>query len=141
MPFDHNILLGVGHIKYNYTRPLTFSPENFPPLIKFCEEMFTAKKLIHTKYIYMMFFYAFNINDDKIISCTDIFIPPSTGTYCFPSGLTINNNDQVILSYGDNDDKCMFLTFTRQEVKDLLDTQNIVQKQARAVLFYMIKKK
>jgi len=137
VPFYHNILLGVGHIKYNYTRPLTFSPENFPPLIKFCEEMFTAKKLIHTKYIYMMFFYEFDIYDAKIISCTDIFIPPSTGTYCFPSGLTINNNDQVILSYGDNDDKCMFLTFTRQEVKDLLDTQNILLKEPRDVDFYM----
>jgi hypothetical protein len=68
-----------------------------------------------------------------------MFLPPTTGTLCFPSGLTRkNNSDLIILSYGENDDKCMFITYTIQELKNLLDAQNIVNKGANEVLFYMM---
>ena len=134
---DTNIFLGVGHIKFRHT-PMSVYP-NPSYLYQFCFDMYASSKTTHEIYIYMMFFYAFNITDGEILACSNMFIPPSKGTLCFPSGLTINN-DQVILSYGDDDDKCMFLTFTTQEIKNLLNAENIVQKQAHEVLFYMIKK-
>jgi hypothetical protein len=133
---EPNIFLGVGHIKFIHTQ-ITLFP-NPSPLYNFYE-MYKSSKTMHEIYIYMMFFYAFNIDNGDIITCSNMFLPPTTGTLCFPSGLTRkNNSDLIILSYGENDDKCMFLTYTIQELKKLLNDQNIVNKQANEVLFYMM---
>ena len=133
-PNNPEFFVGVGHIKFDYSKPINFYPKD-SELVKFCIKMSTDKNLRHQKYIYLMFFYEININDGNIKRCSNMFIPPR-GTYCFPSGLTLNNTD-IILSYGDNDDKCMVITFTTKEVENLLN-DNIVNKQANEVSFYMM---
>jgi hypothetical protein len=130
-----DFFVGVGHIKFDYSKPINFYPKD-SELVKFCIKMSTDKNLVHTKYIYLMFFYQINMTDGNITRCSNMFIPPSGGTYCFPSGLTVNNTD-IILSYGENDEKCMIITFTTKEVENLLN-DNIVNKQANEVLFYMM---
>jgi hypothetical protein len=131
-----DFFVGVGHIKFDYSKPINFYPKD-SELVNFCIKMSTDKNLTHQKYIYLMFFYEININDGNITSCSNMFIPPG-GTYCFPCGLTLNNTD-IILSYGENDEKCMITSFSIEEVTNLYsDENNIVNKQANEVLFYMM---
>jgi hypothetical protein len=68
-----------------------------------------------------------------------MFIPPSTGTLCFPSGLTFNNTTrEVILSYGDNDDKCRILLFSLDKLYEFLNKDNYAHSPAEDVSFLML---
>ena len=133
---QNNIYTGVGHIKYDYRDMGIYPPGS--PLLAFHNQMIALGKTFHPVYVYLMFFYSFDMNTGNIVSCSSMFIPFSTGTLCFPSGLTFNNTTrEVILSYGDDDAKCRILLFSIEKIHEVLN-RNYVNSEAREVLFLML---
>jgi hypothetical protein len=134
---QNHIYTGVGHIKYEY-KDMGIYPAG-SPLLAFHNQMIALGKTFHTTYVYLMFLYSFDMNNGNIVSCSPMFIPPSTGTLCFPSGLTFNNTTrEVILSYGDNDDKCRILLFSLDKLYEFLNKDNYAHSPAEDVSFLML---
>jgi hypothetical protein len=70
---------------------------------------------------YFMFFYTFSPRTQKIHRVSNGLIPEESSTnVIFPTGLILNNMDEVVVSYGDGDDSMKCLLISPDQVNDLL---------------------
>jgi len=133
----------VGHIKITL-KYLQYTDK--PQLKNFYEKNVKGNsKYLHEQYVYLMFFYKFNvstvtitneieINSDKHEAITyDAITADITGvSYCyvfnttqynyllnFPSGLCVHNNT-VYITFGEADKSCHLLSMNIKEFKDLI---------------------
>lgn len=115
--FENNMYIGVGHIKYKYKDIEKLKGTN---LYNFTELMKQEKKILHSEFIYLMFFYIFNQYNGNILMLSHMFLPKSKFALCFPSGLTKTVRGNFLISYGDGDTKCKYLILTKDYIKNLL---------------------
>lgn len=72
---------------------------------------------------YFMFFYTFDPRTLSILEVSNSFIPPgATSNVVFPAGLILNSEGQIIVSYGERDDKMKLLFISPEEVQGMLRT-------------------
>jgi len=65
----------------------------------------------------------FNPDTLEILEVSHAFIPPqSTSNVVFPAGLIINFEQQVVVSYGERDDKMKLLFLSPEQVQAMLRT-------------------
>lgn len=70
-----------------------------------------------------MFFYTFDPRTLSILEVSNSFIPPgATSNVVFPAGLILNSEGQIIVSYGERDDKMKLLFISPEEVQGMLRT-------------------
>ena len=126
--FNRTEYIGVGHSVYNINRTTILPPE------------FIRSKLIHRnvsstyaisneknpRLVYMMYFYTFERKPPyKITRISHSFIPEhnSQFTLVFPSGITKYGKDYMV-SYGEGDKFCKFLTITSKKLNSILIPYN-----------------
>lgn len=116
------IYIGVGHIKYEYSKTIPVNSSNLcNKLYQFTKSLeFSSKKNAHPFYIYLMFIYTFNAKTGKILKISDMFIPYNESMLCFPSGITKTNNNEFLISYGVSDASCYYLKATREDIDNIL---------------------
>lgn len=72
---------------------------------------------------YFMFFYTFDPETLSILEVSNSFIPPgATSNVVFPTGLILNSEGQIIVSYGERDDKMKLLFISPEELQGMLRT-------------------
>ena len=122
LPFLDGKYLGVGHTKINY------SVKNYRELNNSDASLFIDENrdlMSHPTTFYLMFFYTFNPETLEIIDISNSFIPPTTNDgVVFPTGLTMVNTNNYLISYGEADFKCKFMIFSTQEILELIKDQN-----------------
>tara|TARA_B110000977_G_scaffold200773_1_gene292521 strand:- start:985 stop:2145 length:1161 start_codon:yes stop_codon:yes gene_type:complete len=107
---NHEILkLSVGHIKFKYDDVLQNIPKT-TNLYKYANEMYKTK-FLHIRYMYLMYFYVFNIHTGEISKISNFFSLNSNYCLCFPSGICYNKDkSKVLVSYGEADTQSKIFT-------------------------------
>jgi hypothetical protein len=138
LPFGNERYIGVGHVKYKnqeeYIRLVRTSP-----LANFYSQTKTFKR--HPIYDYLMFIYEFNPITGQVTRVSDMFLPGDTEyILAFPSGLEFTPNGDIIISYGDHDSSCKFITIRRDIVNKILKPvgviNNVLLPQAKDLYFF-----
>lgn len=132
--FRPNEWLGVGHVKYKHR-----DVENFPltPLYNFTKLMHDSGKKFHPIYIYLMYFYLFD-HLGRLTHVSNMFLPRSDTVLCFPSGLTFMSNANVLVSYGDADEKCKCFAMTPEQLEKQLIPVGVAPFIPEHVNFFMM---
>ena len=115
--FNNDLAIGVGHIKYKY-KEINLSVDN--NLNKFTFLMHKEGKVFHASYVYLMFFYTFDL-EAKVHGISPMFLPPSDTSLCFPSGITLmsnwnTDNPTYMISYGDSDSECKVFYMSHEQI-------------------------
>ena len=66
-----------------------------------------------------MFFYVFD-KESVVRAISYMFSPPSNSALVFPSGITITQNNDYLISYGDADVRCKYFIATKAEIHPML---------------------
>lgn len=102
--------IGVGHLKVKWNEHAKFHSGS--PLGNFYKENLD-KFAHHPIYDYFMFIYEFNTETFELTNISDFFIPrPNSSTdvlLSFPSGLEYDQEDNLMIFYGDGDSFCKML--------------------------------
>lgn len=119
IPFG-NKYLAVGHLKLTPMelpqRP-TLGKQRHQELRRFLD----GHPSYNTRYF--MFFYTFDPETLSILEISHSFIPPgATSNVVFPTGLIMNLDGKIIVSYGEHDDKMKLLFLEPEEVTSMLRT-------------------
>jgi predicted GH43/DUF377 family glycosyl hydrolase len=107
IPFNKNYLT-VGHVKFPITNSYIkdFIKDNNMESIKF----------LYYKYMYFFFFFEFT-KDYEIVNFSDLFIMNNSSSVIFPTGLTYSHDERILLSYGENDEKCMISSIKKEDIE------------------------
>ena len=120
-----SVRLGVGHIKYMWA-DLSVYPQG-SPLVLFTRKMQRKEGLIvHPVAIYLMFMYTFDYITGQLLSFSEMFSPKSNTLLCYPSGLTKSPSGKIILSYGESDSRCKFMSFSQEWMESQLIKGDII---------------
>lgn len=120
--FETDKYLAVGHSKVSYDIE-NFDEFSDTPAQQFLDE--NRDLLSHPAVAYLMFFYTFNPVTLEILEISNSFIPPTTKDgVVFPAGLTQIDEDTFMVSYGEGDFKCKFMSFRRDEIDEYLIKQD-----------------
>jgi len=134
--FYKNSYIGVGHIKYKYNDVENIKNIKGSPLEKFTNNMKQQNKQFHPIYVYLMFFYIFDIKTLSLQKISYMFLPYSSAVLCFPSGITQKPNKQFLITYGDADSSSNFFTISSKNILSMCGN-NI--KNPKTIDFKMIK--
>jgi hypothetical protein len=122
--------LGVGHVKYLHAEAFDLPRSN---LKKYHSKLLYNRSQLHPSYVYLCFFYEF-VLDNSENSASITRISPFFGLtrhggingkysgypLTFPSGLTTNDQNEILLSFGEADNWCECVIFKRPSVNCLL---------------------
>lgn len=133
VPFE-SYFLGIGHIKYDYKN---LNGLEGTALYNFTEKMKNAGKRFHPMFIYLMFFYVFDTNGNPV-AISYMFLPTSDTALCFPSGLTLTQDGNFLVSYGDGDVKCKYFTTTKEIINKMLYNISLPPYNPNGIIFGMI---
>jgi hypothetical protein len=129
------MFVGIGHVKFRYNKYYTAKTNPFPNtgLSAFLEadrnNILHTSPLVHPVYIYFMYLYAFvpktyeNGTVDIInFKMSDAFIPYSDekNYLVFPSGITRDSKNDVLLAYGELDESSKVIGMSVNELAKML---------------------
>lgn len=103
--------LGVGHLKFLWKMHDSELLKN-TLLDVFYRENFDKIKYHHPYYDYFMFIYEFDSTTFELTNTSDFFIPRPDANgvlLSFPSGIEYDQNDNLMIFYGDGDSFCKAL--------------------------------
>ena len=87
-----------------------------------------------------MFFYTFSDETADLHEISNMFLPPSKYSVCFPSGICVmQDHNKALVSYGDGDTTSAYFTITFNQIADAL--YPVSELKPQDIQFLMIEKR